>query len=100
MDRLRIICEDWGVPLAEDKTIGPSFILTFRGLEMITICQNKIDFLKWKSNNSNSFGCIINNLKAESISIRANSAPLLISLIVDKTLSKDVYCTVANSRSI
>jgi hypothetical protein len=25
MDRLRIICEDWGVPLAEDKTIGPSF---------------------------------------------------------------------------
>ena len=37
MDRLRIICEDWGVPLAEDKTIGPSFILTFRGLEIETL---------------------------------------------------------------
>ena len=32
MDRFRIICEDLGVPLAEDKTIGPSSILTFLGL--------------------------------------------------------------------
>ena len=37
MDRLRIICEDWGVPLAEDKTIGPSFFLTFLGLEIETL---------------------------------------------------------------
>jgi hypothetical protein len=37
MDRHRIICEDWGVPLAEDKTIGPSFILTFLGLEIETL---------------------------------------------------------------
>ena len=37
MNRLRIICEDWGVPLAKDKTIGPSFILTFLGLEIETL---------------------------------------------------------------
>jgi hypothetical protein len=37
MDRLRIICEDWGVPLAEDKTIGRSFFLTFLGLEIETL---------------------------------------------------------------
>jgi hypothetical protein len=37
MDRFRIICEDLGVPLAEDKTIGPSSILTFLGLEIDTL---------------------------------------------------------------
>ena len=37
MDHFRIICEDLGVPLAEDKTIGPSSILTFLGLEIDTL---------------------------------------------------------------
>ena len=37
MDHFRIFCEDLGVPLAEDKTIGPSSILTFRGLEIDTL---------------------------------------------------------------
>ena len=49
MDRLRIICEDWGVPLAEDKTIGRSFFLTFLGLEMvIRIPQCKLSEIKEK----------------------------------------------------
>jgi len=37
MDRFRIICEDLGVSLAEDKTIGPLSILTFLGLEIDTL---------------------------------------------------------------
>ena len=49
MDRFRIICEDLGVPLAEDKTIGRSFFLTFLGLEMvIRIPQCKLSEIKEK----------------------------------------------------
>jgi len=37
MNIFRSICSDIGVPLAEDKTLGPSCIMTFLGLEIDTI---------------------------------------------------------------
>ena len=45
------ICKELGVPLAEDKSIGPVTVLTFLGLEinteemLIKIPQNKLDAL-------------------------------------------------------
>ena len=37
MNIFRSICSDIGVPLAEDKMLGPSCIMTFLGLEIDTI---------------------------------------------------------------
>ena len=73
MNRLRIICEDWGVPLAKDKTIGPSFILRFLGLEIETLemviripqcklseVKEKIGICTWQNKN-NSLGFTISS---------------------------------------
>jgi len=37
MECFRFICNDIGVPLAEEKTLGPSCIMTFLGLEIDTL---------------------------------------------------------------
>lgn len=37
MSAFHSICHDLGVPLAEDKTVGPTTCLTFLGLEINTI---------------------------------------------------------------
>ncbi|CAC5388495.1 unnamed protein product [Mytilus coruscus] len=54
MNNFRIICSDIGVPLAEEKTLGPSCIMTFLGLEIdtfemvIRIPQDKLTEVKEK----------------------------------------------------
>lgn len=54
MEHFRLICGDIGVPLAEEKTSGPSCIMTFLGLEIdtlkmvIRIPQEKLFDLKAK----------------------------------------------------
>ena len=37
MNCFRLICADLGVPLAEEKTMGPSCVMTFLGLEIDTL---------------------------------------------------------------
>ena len=37
MDSYRYMCKEFGVPLAEEKTIGPSTLLTFLGLDIDTV---------------------------------------------------------------
>ncbi|CAC5410097.1 unnamed protein product [Mytilus coruscus] len=54
MNNLRLICSDIGVPLAEEKTLGPSCIMIFLGLEIdtlemaIRITQDKLTEVKGK----------------------------------------------------
>ena len=54
MNNFRTICSDIGVPLAEEKTLGPSCIMTFLGLEIdtlemvIRIPQDKLTEVKGK----------------------------------------------------
>ncbi|CAG2191357.1 unnamed protein product [Mytilus edulis] len=37
LETFKKICSDWGVPLAEDKTVQPTEILTFLGIEFDTL---------------------------------------------------------------
>jgi hypothetical protein len=68
MDRLRIICEDWGVPLAEDKTIGRSFFFDISGIGngnsnttmQIVGDKRKIGICTWQNKN-NSLGFTISS---------------------------------------
>ena len=39
MNTFKQICQELGVPLAEDKSFGPTYKLVFLGLEIDTISQ-------------------------------------------------------------
>ena len=39
MNTFKQICQELGVPLAEDKSLGPTYKLVFLGLEIDTISQ-------------------------------------------------------------
>ena len=51
MSELKGMCEQFGVPMAEEKTIGPTSVLTFLGLEIntnhmtVSIPQDKLQRL-------------------------------------------------------
>jgi hypothetical protein len=89
----------WGVPVAEDKTVEPTEILAFLGIEFDTLAMElrppneKLVELK-------SDGETLSNRNALLMSIFANFPPLPIMLIMSMASSMLEYLTVQNSGSM